>query len=69
MKTRKLNLAEMGQVLTRAEMKQIMAGSGTGGGCPEGWDLCTCSNGLQACVDLYRNICACTDLCGLTCLY
>jgi len=28
-KTKKLNFAEMGKTLTRAEMKQIMAGSGT----------------------------------------
>ncbi len=36
MKTRKLNFAEMGRTLTRAEMKEIIAGYGP---CPPG---CTC---------------------------
>ena len=33
MKTQKLNLKSIKNVLSRAEMKKIMAGSGGGGGC------------------------------------
>ena len=50
MKTKKLNYAEMGKTLTRAEMKQIMAGSG--GTCQNDGDKCSSADHVNCCSGL-----------------
>ena len=54
MKNEKMSLGNIQGKLSRAEMKNIMAGSGTGGSCKvcqENWckGLCYCSSGLGQC--------------------
>jgi hypothetical protein len=54
METTKMSLVNIQGKLSRAEMKNIMAGSGTGGSCKvcqESWckGLCYCSSGLGQC--------------------
>lgn len=50
MKTEKLNLGSIKNVLSRAEMKKIMAGSGSGpGGCSLAGQTCDVKNGGYCC--------------------
>ena len=52
MKTKKMSLANIQGKLSRTEMKNIMAGSGTGGTCKLSNNdsrLCYCSTGMGQC--------------------
>jgi 4-diphosphocytidyl-2C-methyl-D-erythritol kinase len=71
MKTEKLSLSNMKNMLSRAEMKKIMAGSGTGAGCfaicnqdtSDGNNVSDCSSGTveQLCgSDLSNAVCVCS---------
>lgn len=45
MNTKKISLKNIKNVLSRAEMKKIMAGSGVNVVCPSGYVVCNCSAG------------------------
>ncbi|MGF1670150.1 MAG: hypothetical protein ACFCU6_06860 [Balneolaceae bacterium] len=50
MKKSKLNVMDLGQLLTRTEMKKIMAGSGGGGSCGSYCFGCSLADGGSGCM-------------------
>ena len=60
MKTEKSNLKSIKNVMSRDEMRKIMAGSGTGPGrCAEGGEVCGGPTGIDCCGPL---LCYTSDL-------
>lgn len=63
MKTKKMSLASIKDVLSREEMKNIMAGSGPGDQC----GICFGPGGSATCANNWNNSCQCLIYTGQTC--